>query len=63
MDGFTGDLWSKLTVNERLEHCRLAAQEAERYASNASPHTRPIYQELAVQWLRLAEEIARESKL
>lgn len=63
MDGFTADIWSKLTIDERVEHCRLAAQEAERYASNASPDTRPLYQQLADQWHKLAAEMARESKL
>ena len=63
MDGFSSDSWSKLTIEERLEHCRLAAQEAERYASNASPDTRPLYKELAEQWQKLAAEMRREAQL
>ena len=62
MDGFTADTWSKMTVSERLEHCRLSAQEAERYASNASPDTRPFYRDMAEQWRKLAAEIEREAK-
>ena len=63
MDGFTADLWAKLTHAERIEHCRLAANEAERYAKNASPDSRPLYQQLADQWQKLAAEMARESDL
>ena len=63
MDGLTADLWSKLTAPERVEHCRLAAQEAQRYAETASPATRPRYQQLADEWLALAAEIAGEREL
>ena len=63
MDGFTADLWSKLTQAERIEHCRTTALEAEAYARSASPESRPAYKDLAAQWHRLAAEIERESKL
>jgi hypothetical protein len=61
MDGFTADLWSKLTKAERIEHCRLAAREAEAYARSASPESRQAYKNLAAQWHRLAAEIERET--
>ena len=63
MDGFATHLWSKLTVDERLEHCRQAAQEAERCAVRANPHIRNVYRDLADEWQKLAHEMQRTLKL
>ena len=61
MDGFSPDQWSKLTNAERLEHCRMAAREAEAYAKSASPDLRELYNNLTAQLHLLAAEIKRES--
>ena len=62
MDGFSADRWSKLTNAERIEHCQMAAREADTYAQSASPELRGMYEQLAAQWRGLAAEIERTSK-
>ena len=62
MDGFTAERWSKLTNTERIEHCEMAAREADTFAKSASPELRTMYEQLAAQWLALAAEIGRTSK-
>jgi hypothetical protein len=62
MDGFTAEGWSKLTNAERIEHCQMAAREADTYAQSATPELRVKYEKLAAQWRDLAAEIERTSK-
>lgn len=62
MDGFTAERWSELTDAERIEHCQMAAREADTYAQSASAELRGMYEQLAAQWQALAGEIARTSK-
>jgi hypothetical protein len=63
MDGITADVWSKLTNAERIEHCHMAAKEADSYAQSASPDMREAYKLLADQWRMLAAEIEGASQL
>jgi uncharacterized protein YaaW (UPF0174 family) len=57
MDGFNAHEWEKATTAGRIEHCRMAAREAETFAEMASNELRPFYKELAVSWKVLAAEI------
>jgi len=59
MDDFSADGWAKLSVAGRIERCRMAAREAERYAKSAAPELRDLYWRLAAQWRLLAIEIDR----
>jgi hypothetical protein len=61
MDGFTAERWSKLTNAERIEHCQMAAREADTFAQSAGPGLRGMYEKLAAQWQALAAEIERTS--
>jgi len=64
MDGFGPDDWSKLTDAQRVKQCRTAAREADSQAqSAANPETRKTLEGIAAQWLKLAAEIERRSKL
>jgi hypothetical protein len=58
MEGFTSaDAWAKLTNAERIEHCRIAAREAEASAKSAAPALREVYTTLAAKWLVLADQL------
>ncbi len=57
MDGFKAHDWEKATNAERIEHCRMAAREAETFAAMASPELQPVYKELSASWKILAAEI------
>jgi len=57
MDGFNAHEWEKATNAARIEHCRMAAREAEAFAEMASIELRPVYTELATSWKVLAAEI------
>jgi hypothetical protein len=57
MDGFSAADWHKLTNKQRIEHCVMAAREAESFAQMAKPELRKIYIQLAEQWRALADEI------
>jgi hypothetical protein len=58
VDGFSSDKWGKFTDAERIEHCRMAAREADTYAQlAASPELKKVYQDLAAQWHMLAAEM------
>ena len=59
MHDFNADTWSKLSVSERIEHCRMAARQAEADAKTADPASRQIYKNIAAQWRVLAIEIER----
>lgn len=60
MDGFATEQWAKLTNPERIEHCRMAAREADQFAQQAtSSGLKSAYTALAAQWHMLATEIER----
>ena len=59
VDGFSADRWKKLSDAERIEHCRMAAREADAYAELARPELQTVYKDLAAQWHMLASEIER----
>ena len=63
MDGFSSDNWEKLSEAERVEHCRMAAREADTYAQLARPELKRVYRDLAAQWHMLAAEIDRTMRL
>jgi hypothetical protein len=52
--GFTA-----LSVSERVALCREKADEAMAHAKRATPNFRAAYTVLAIEWLMLADEIAR----
>ena len=58
---FTASEWEKFTPGERARRSRLLAAEAQELAGRVSDVLRPIYLELALQWLTLAREIEREA--
>jgi hypothetical protein len=51
--------FTQLSPSERVSLCRDKAEEASRLAKAASPAFRLAYAALAVEWLMLADEIAR----
>ena len=57
MDGFSADQWEKLTNEQRIAHCLMAAREAETFAEKASPELRQAYKDLAANWNVLATEL------
>jgi hypothetical protein len=57
VDGFSADKWEKLSDAERIEHCRMAAREAETFAQLARPELQAVYKDLAASWHMLAGEI------
>ena len=59
--GLSGSAFAALTPAQRVELCREMANEATEHAKNASPNFRLAYTILALQWLILADEIARET--
>ncbi len=63
MDGFSADRWEKLSDTERIEHCQMAAREANAYAELARPELRAVYKDLAAQWDMLAAEIDLASRV
>jgi hypothetical protein len=51
--------FAKLSPSERVILCRDKADEASKLAKAASPAFRLAYAALAIEWLILADEIAR----
>jgi hypothetical protein len=50
--------WERLTADERVELCRMAAGEARQAAQAAtSPEMKRAYRELAAHWHQLAAEV------
>jgi len=56
---FLEEDFAKLSPSERVNLCRDKASEASRLARAASPAYRIAYAAIAVEWLILADEIAR----
>jgi hypothetical protein len=51
--------FAALSPPERVSLCRRMADEASALAKSASPNFRAAYMILAIEWLMLADEIAR----
>ena len=57
----SGRAFAALTPPERVSLCRKMADQASTHAKAASPNFRAAYAILAIEWLMLADEIARET--
>ena len=57
----SGQDFKALTPSQRVSLCRKMADEASELAKRASPNFRLAYTILALQWMILADEIAREA--
>ena len=55
----SGQAFEGLSPSERVSLCRKKADEASELAKRASPNFRAAYTILAIEWLMLADEIAR----
>jgi len=55
----SGAAFAALSPPERVSLCRKMADEASARARAASPNFRAAYTILAIEWLMLADEIAR----
>ena len=55
----SGPAFAALSPPERVSLCRKMADEASALAKSASPNFRAAYTVLAIEWLILADEIAR----
>ena len=53
------DEWAKLSKDERVEHCRRTAREAQKSAETAGLEMGDIYKRLAAHWHLLAVKIER----
>ena len=59
---FNAEEWDRMTPAQRIQFCRTQAEHAQRFADQADDKFRPLYAELAAQWLRLASEIANAER-
>lgn len=57
----SGPAFAALTPPERVSLCRRMADEASALAKVANPNFRAAYTILAIEWLILADEIARDT--
>jgi hypothetical protein len=55
----SGPAFAALSPPERVSLCRRMADQASALAKGASPNFRAAYTILAIEWLMLADEIAR----
>ena len=55
----SGSAFAALNPSQRVSLCRKMADEASSRAKAASPNFRAAYTILAIEWLILADEIAR----
>ena len=54
---FTVEDWTQLSWSERIRRCREMAESARRFADDAAPEMRELYNDLAKDWMDLAHEI------
>ena len=59
---FDAEEWSGLTAAQQIKRCQIMADEALKLARAAKPNIAEGYLKLAEQWLRLATELAVESR-
>ena len=57
----SGPAFAALSPPERVSLCRKMADQASSLAAAASPNFRAAYMIIAIEWLMLADEIARET--
>jgi hypothetical protein len=58
-DELSGTAFAALSPSERVSLCRKMADQASTLAKSANPNFRAAYTILAIEWLMLADEIAR----
>lgn len=58
-DRFNSNDWDQLTPAQRINHCRVMAEESRKLSTGASPELQRIYLELANQWSALASELEK----
>jgi hypothetical protein len=56
---FSAEEWSRLTPEKRLKYCTIMAEESQKLADSADEKFKPLYLDLAVQWLMLASEMGK----
>ena len=59
LNEFTAAQWTKLSKAEQIAKCREFAAEAEKLAQFVHPQLRQPYNDIARQWLHLADEIGQ----
>ena len=57
IEPITTEEWGQLTPAQRARRCTEMAEGVTKLASGASPVMKVLYEELAQEWLKLAEEI------
>lgn len=60
---FKADEWNALTPAEQVRRCLLWAVEAQEIAHTAPPKLTAMYEDIADQWAKLAEEIEQHGNL
>ena len=55
---FKAEDWKELSPADRAERCRLMAQEAQKLAKGSPPQLAVHYNQIAQDWLKLADEMA-----
>ena len=53
--------WNRLDAAERIERCRIMAEEAMDHAASCSPSMKQAYLSIAEEWLELASEITQSA--
>ena len=56
---FNAEEWGQMTLSQRVRRCTILAEQAQRLADQSDEKFKPLYLDLAVQWLILANEISR----
>ncbi len=54
---FNAEEWKRLTRSQRVARCQAFAAESQQLARAATAELKPMYLDLAIQWLKLAEAI------
>ena len=57
VDDFSSEEWARLSLCERVQRCRLIAEEAKRFAEDATGEVRLMYLSVARGWERLAQDL------
>lgn len=59
---FDSDEWDRLTPTQRIDLCRLMADESRKLSARATPELERIYLNLADQWSALASQFEKATK-